>query len=193
MGKNNDPLARAEEVGQQVFEAVASGLTEVVGKLQALAEQIEQKVEEQLRTSAGNPPPAGPTGKTGKAGKQGKAGKAAKDAKDAKSGTPKAKKAIEAPVSEISAKKSAGKKTAAKKSDSSKKSAKSASAKEKSAGKKSTKKSSSKTSGSKSSASKGASGPTRDELYKQAQKLNIAGRSGMTKAQLVAAIKKATK
>ncbi len=38
---------------------------------------------------------------------------------------------------------------------------------------------------------KAAAGPTRDELYETAQKLDIAGRSSMSKAQLERAIKKA--
>lgn len=36
-----------------------------------------------------------------------------------------------------------------------------------------------------------STGPTRDELYEEAKKLDIAGRSSMTKAQLRRAIKKA--
>lgn len=43
----------------------------------------------------------------------------------------------------------------------------------------------------KAAAKSTASGPTRDELYDQAQKLNIDGRSKMNKAQLQRAIKKA--
>lgn len=162
MGKNNDPLAKAEEVGQQVFEAVASGLTEVVNKLQALAEQIEQKVEEQLRTSVGTPAPASKGSKGSKADKAGKKpakspakksadkSKASKPVAKAKSGAKKTKKPA--------AKKPAPKKPAAKKS-----------------------------------AVKGSSGPTRDDLYKEASKLGITGRSGMTKAQLASAIAKAKK
>ena len=43
----------------------------------------------------------------------------------------------------------------------------------------------------KKTAAKTASGPTRDELYEQAKKLDIPGRSKMTKTQLQRAITKA--
>lgn len=186
MGKNNDPLAKAEEVGQQVFEAVASGLTEVVSRLQALAEQIEQKVEEQLRTAVGTPAPASKASKASKAAKGSKAAKASKAKKPAakvsgakkSAGKPKTSKpAVKAKAGAKKAGKSAAKKPAAKKTSAKKPAAKKTPAKKP----------------AKKSASKAASGPTRDDLYKEASKLDVAGRSGMTKSQLVSAIAKAKK
>ena len=77
------------------------------------------------------------------------------------------------------AKKTATRKAPAKKKAAAKKTAtKKAPAKKKAAAKKTTAKSS-------------TSGATRDELYEQAQKLDIPGRSSMNKAQLQRAIKKA--
>ena len=86
--------------------------------------------------------------------------------------------ATKAATKKVTAKKPpAKKKTAAKKAPAKKKAAaKKAPAKKKTAAK------------NKAAASMG---PTRDELYEEAKKLDIAGRSSMTKAQLQRAIKKA--
>ncbi len=188
MGKKKDPLSKAEEVGQQVFEVVTSGLTDIVTRLQELAETIEEKVEEQFRTVVGTPPPTSKAGKardvvdaeaietdktdkTDKASKSKKSGKAAKSSKTAK----------------VSKTKSSAKSSKPAKSAKSAKSTKAATTNKKSA----SKKSASKKSGSKSSGA--SSGPTRDELYEQARILEIPGRSGMTKAQLQEAVTNASK
>ena len=81
-------------------------------------------------------------------------------------------------------KKKAVAKKAAAKAPAKKAAAKKAPAKKKAAAKKAPAK-------KKAAAKSTASGPTRDELYDQAQKLDIDGRSKMNKAQLQRAIKKA--
>lgn len=138
MAKKKDPIQRAEEVGQQIFEVVSSGLADIVGRLQEITSTLDKKVEEQFQTFTGEPPPAPP--KPAKSGKAVKAGKA---------GGSSPKKAKASPESKASKPKS------------------------------------------KASGGSKSSGPTRDELYQQAQTLNIAGRSKMSKSQLAAAVKKA--
>ena len=94
-------------------------------------------------------------------------------------------------VVDTTATKTTKKKAVAKKAPAKKKAAaKKAPAKKKAAAKKKTaaKKAPAK---KKAAAKSTASGPTRDELYDQAQKLDIDGRSKMNKAQLQRAIKKA--
>ena len=87
----------------------------------------------------------------------------------------------------------AAKKAAAKKAPAKKAPAKKAPAKKKAAAKKAPakKKAAAKKAPAKKKAA--ASGPTRDELYAEAQKLDIDGRSSMSKAQLQRAIKAAKK
>ncbi|MEE9414303.1 MAG: Rho termination factor N-terminal domain-containing protein [Acidimicrobiales bacterium] len=150
MGKKKDPIQRAEEVGQQIFEVVSSGLADIVSRLQELTSTIDQKVDEQFRTFTGEPPPKSnaTSAKSDKADKADKAKGAKKSGSDAKTKATKAKKKP---------------------------------AKTKAA------------SGSKSTKPAKPTGPTRDELYQQAQDLDISGRSKMSKGQLAAAVKKAKK
>ena len=158
-----DPREAVEAIGKEMYETLSRGFSDAFGFLQDLSSAIEDRIEEAFGK------PGGSASK-----KSGATNATSKPAPAAKKAAAKKAPAKKAPAK----KKAAAKKAPAKK----KAAAKKAPAKKKAAAKKAPAK--------KKAA---ASGPTRDELYAEAQKLDIDGRSSMSKAQLQRAIKAAKK
>ncbi len=172
-GGNQDPRDVFEQVRTQMFEALDKSFSDALGMLQEVSSAIEDRLEDIFGTK----PRSKPDQKAGSKVVETTAKKAPVQKAAAKKAAPAKKKAA--------AKKAAPakKKAAAKKAAPAKKKAaakKAAPAKKKAAAKKAA-----------PAKKKAAAGPTRDELYETAQKLDIAGRSSMSKAQLERAIKKA--
>lgn len=167
-----DPRESFEQVRNQMLEVLNKGFADAVGMLQEVGSVIEQRLEEVLGSRSGE-----------------------KSGAKSTSSDPDVRETTEpeTPVKKSAATKAPAKKTAAKKKTPAKKAAvkKKAPAKKAAAKKKAVaKKAPAKKAVAKESP---PGGPTRDELYAEAQKLDIAGRSKMTKAQLQKAIDKAKK
>ena len=179
-----DPREAFDQLRAQVVETLNKSLGDAFEALQDVGSVIEQRIEEVFGSGSKSKKTTKPSGGSGVVDTT--ATKTTKKKAVAK------KAAAKAPAKKAAAKKApAKKKTAAKKAPAKKKAAaKKAPAKKKAAAKKKTaaKKAPAK---KKAAAKSTASGPTRDELYDQAQKLDIDGRSKMNKAQLQRAIKKA--
>ena len=160
-----------------MFEAINKGFNEAVTALQEVGTAIEQRLEEVFGTSSNSKPKSKTSGVVDATATP----VATKKKTAAKKKAPAAKKTA------AKKKAPAAKKTAAKK--------KAPATKKKTAAKKKApaakKKTAAKKTAAKKTAAKTASGPTRDELYEQAKKLDIPGRSKMTKTQLQRAITKA--
>ena len=180
-----DPREAVEAIGKEMYETLSRGFSDAFGFLQELSSAIEERIEDAF----GKPSSAA----SKKAGATEAASKPAPKKAAAKK-APAKKKAVakKAPAKKKAAAKKAPakKKAAAKKAPAKKKAAaKKAPAKKKAAAKKAPAKK--KATAKKAPAKKAAAGATRDELYAEAQKLDIDGRSKMTKAQLQRAIAKA--
>ena len=165
-GEPTDPREAFEQLRSQMLQSLNKSLTDAFEVLQDVGSAIEQRLEEVFGS--------------GDKSKGAKPGDGA-DVVDT-TATKAAKKKV-TPKKAPAKKKAAAKKAPAKK----KAAAKKAPAKKKAAAKKAPAK---KKAAAKNKAA-ASTGPTRDELYEEAKKLDIAGRSSMTKAQLQRAIKKA--
>ena len=170
-----DPREAFDQLRAQVIEKFNDSLGEAFEALHDVGSAIEKRLEEMFGTKPSTSKSSGSdvvdTTAKKTTTRKAPAKKKAVAKKTATRKAPAKKKAA--------AKKTATKKAPAKKKAAAKKTAtKKAPAKKKAAAKKTTAKSS-------------TSGATRDELYEQAQKLDIPGRSSMNKAQLQRAIKKA--
>lgn len=159
----NDPREAVEAMGQQMYETLSRGFSEAFGFLQELSATIEDRMEEVF----------GAGGSATKKAPEKKAPAKKAAAKKAPAKKAEAKKAPAKKKGPAKKKEAAAKKAPAKKAPAKKAAAKKAPAKKN------------------APAKKAASGATRDELYAEAQKLDIAGRSNMSKAQLQRAIKAA--
>ena len=169
-----DPREAVEAIGKEMYETLSRGFSDAFGFLQELSSAIEERIEDAF----GKPSSA--------------ASKKAGATEAASKPAPKKAAAKKAPAKKkaVAKKAPAKKKAAAKKAPAKKKAAaKKAPAKKKAAAKKAPAKK--KATAKKAPAKKAAAGATRDELYAEAQKLDIDGRSKMTKAQLQRAIAKA--
>ena len=187
-----DPREAFDQLRAQVVETLNKSLGDAFEALQDVGSVIEQRIEEVFGSGSKSKKTTKPSGGSGVVDTT--ATKTTKKKAVAKKAPAKKKAAAKkAPAKKKTAAKRAPakKKAAAKKAPAKKKAAaKKAPAKKKAAAKKKTaaKKAPAK---KKAAAKSTASGPTRDELYDQAQKLDIDGRSKMNKAQLQRAIKKA--
>ena len=187
-----DPREAFDQLRAQVVETLNKSLGDAFEALQDVGSVIEQRIEEVFGSGSKSKKTTNPSGgsgvvdttatKTTKKKAVAKKAPAKKKAAAKKAPAKKKTAAKKAPAK----KKAAAKKAPAKKKAAAKKktAAKKAPAKKKAAAKKAPAK-------KKAAAKSTASGPTRDELYDQAQKLDIDGRSKMNKAQLQRAIKKA--
>ena len=165
-----DPREAFDQLRAQVVETLNKSLGDAFEALQDVGSVIEQRIEEVFGSGSKSKKTTKPSGGSGVVDTT--ATKTTKKKAVAKKAPAKKKAAAK--------KAPAKKKAAAKKAPAKKKAA----AKKKTAAKKAPAK-------KKAAAKSTASGPTRDELYDQAQKLDIDGRSKMNKAQLQRAIKKA--